>query len=244
MELKNFIAFLENNVTEEAFEAMALHFAKRRYNIIGCNFNLRDNVKIYKLCHWYTSDECYMVVNYYNEFLDAELYPKDSYMIVENNIDTLMYLCNELYCSDRIKSRVPYCLKEICNCIFEFTRYPLQYFDYECENKFYDIISKKHEKQEEMYLENLRVLFQKCTRELLEELKNCGLLLNDKDWNKRTNTLTLTNKNGVKNQYLLRFEIDGSVEFTDKNTMLGFDSYIVEEADIQKFKERVLRFVN
>lgn len=34
MELKDFIDFLENNISEEAFEAMALHFA-RQHSIIS-----------------------------------------------------------------------------------------------------------------------------------------------------------------------------------------------------------------
>lgn len=244
MELKDFITFLERNITEEAFEAMALIFAERHgYKITGCNFNLRDNVKIYKLHRWLTSDECYMVVNYYNNFLAASDYPRDDFMIVDDNVDTLMCLCDSLYSTERIDSRVPKCLKDICNCIFEFTKYPLKYFNFECQNKFYEHIYSRHKKAEDNYLENLMRMFQKCKKETLTELTNTGLLKSKNDWKEKTNTATLTYDDGSSRQFCFVFQYDGMVEVSEKNTMRLFCMYIAEDNDIQKFKERVLRFV-
>ena len=37
MELNDFIECLKSNMNEEVFEAMALHFAKQHYDIIGCD---------------------------------------------------------------------------------------------------------------------------------------------------------------------------------------------------------------
>ena len=243
MELKEFTSFLENSITEEAFEAMVLHFAKQHYDIIGCNFNIRDNVKIYKLHRRYAGEECYMVINYYNEILDADMYPKDEYMIAENNVDTLMCLSDALYLSDRIRSRMPQCLKDICNCVFSLTKYPLKYFGYECQNKFYDHILNKHEKSEENYIDSLIQVFQKCKKETLSVLEDNKLLANKKDWDNRRDTVTLTYPNNNTQKFQFIFDIDGLVTVTNQKTQGGFCCYIVDDADIKKFRDRVLRFV-
>jgi len=244
MELKEFTNFLENSITEEAFEAMALHFAKQHYDIIGCDFNIRDNVKIYKLHRRYAGEECYLVINYYNENLDASMYPKDEYMIAENNIDTLMCLSDALYLSDRIRARMPYCLKDICNYVFSLTKYPLKYYSYECQNKFYDYILNKHEKSEENYLEKLCHIFQKCKKETLSLLNESGLLANKKDWNSRNNIVTITYANGNTECFQFFFEMDGLVTVTNKEKQGGFCCYIVDDTDIKRFVDRVLRLVN
>ncbi len=244
MELKEFIEFLKSNINEEAFEAMALHFAKQHYDIIGCDFNIRDNVKIYKLHRRYAGEECCLVINYYNEMLDASMYPKDEYMIAENNVDTLMCLSDALFLSDRIRARMPHCLKDICNCVFSLTKYPLKYFGYECQNKFYDHILNKHEKSEENYLEKLRLVFQKCIKETLLLLNESGLLANKKDWNSRNDTVTITYANGSTKCFQFFFEMDGLCTFENKETGGGFCCFIVDDTDIKRFIDRVLRFVN
>lgn len=243
MELNDFIECLKNNMNEEVFEAMALHFAKQHYDIIGCNFNIRDNVKIYKLHRRYAGEECYLVINYYNEILDARYYPKEEYMIAENNADTLMLLSESLYLSDRIRSRMPHCLKNVCNYVFALTKYPLKYFHYECENKFYDYILNKHEKSEEDYLERLYHIFQKCKKETLLLLNESGLLANKKDWNNRNNTVTITYANGNTKCFQFFFDMDGLCTFENKETGGGFCCFIVEYVDIKSFKERALRFI-
>jgi len=133
--------------------------------------------------------------------------------------------------------------RKLSNCVFGFTKYTLKYFNYECRNKFFDHILNKHEKSENNYLKYLGFLFQRCKTETLDTLTDCGLLLSKKDWNKKTNTVTLTYENGKTAQYHFRFEFDGMAIFCKKGTERSFAIYIVDDTDIQRFKERVLKAV-
>ena len=244
MEMNEFVSFLETNITEETFEAMALYFVEQEYNIIGCTLDPEYNLKIYRLHQRLTGGEYRLVINFHNRSLDCDDYPEDIYMIAENNTDTLICLCDALYRPNRSIPRFPHCLKNICNLVFSLPKRPTKYYDYKCQKLFYGKIQKKQKIAEERYLKKLGLIFLKCKEETLDRLNEIGLFCSEKDWDAETNTVTLTYKDGKKDSFSFFFGFDGKVTFTQTKTKRSIYAIITDDSDIDRFKEQVIRFAD
>lgn len=240
MDFQEYIALLQNNVTEEMFEAMALCFALPDYTVAGCNLLPHSKVKVYSLCRKLTGDECCLIINYHNR-REPHCYSKEEYMVADNNTETLLYLSDHLYYALKNRQQIPRCLKRLCQTLMLLPKRPSEYFGYTGQ-PFYQHILDKHHRSDDNYLERLQQYYAQCLSETRLLLAESGLLKSRADWQDKTNTVILTYPNNTTQTFRLFFDIYGFVSVHNEKTHGCFCCYVTEEDDIATFTARMLRF--
>lgn len=241
MKYNELIKILKEKVTDDMFETLVMNkfFYTRSFKVLNCEVTF-DNLKIYKLQEWITSEEYYLIINPSCKECNKNLFPDDKYMIANKDEDTLFYLVNEL--NGASHKDFPMELRWLIPVLDDFEEdksTARQHIHY----RFTDKIEKNVTQEHRAYAEKQKKLFDKAMDCAIAKLLEEKYIVNKEDWNKKTGKIKLTGEKGENRICRWGFVPPCYVAFTVKEPSNIFNMIFNDENDIPEYVEKVIEII-
>lgn len=237
MDFQEYITYLQNIVTDEMFESLVLDYLKNQYQILFCNMDEFGNKK-YTIQDTFMGDTYYVIVNP-SDKKALDHYALDKYMIASMDEATLFLLANHIW--GQQPKKIPANARCLLPFLNELNDRPSAYFDYTCID-FAERINTIVDNSFEKYKQYVEDLYDKCVAETIKRLIQDEYLSDEKDWNRKTNTIKLTGTNGENRicECYVNAGI-GCVFFTVNEPFYPMHYYLTDEKDVPLLADQIVQ---
>ena len=237
MTIKRFDQYLNENITDEMFEALVLDYLKEHFTILACNIDNQKN-KCYTLQDNFVGDAYSLIISTTNTTAYNNL-PEDKYMIANKNKHTLKLLVAHA-CRELPLKKTPYNVRNLLIAIKE------NYSDFLFSEgpSFAEKINNIVERKYKAYEKYIADLYDAVIKETIKLLIFEVYLANEKDWNTRTGKIKLTGVKGENRICECRISLGiGCVYFTVKDPFYPLHYYIKNENDIVILANEIVNLI-
>lgn len=185
-------------------------------------------------------DIYYLIINPLNS-KSLDNYDLNKHIIAIKDEKTLLLLANHIW--GMLPRMIPANLRVLLSFLNKLNAPPANFFNCECVDftrRIRNIVDDKYTK----YKKHIEELYDKCVNETIKQLIQEGYLLDEKDWNRKTNKIKLTGEKGENRtcECYVNSGI-GCVFFTVKDPFYPLNYYINNEKDIPLLSAQIVQLI-